>query len=86
MSTKTIPFKQPGALPKPAADAWVGVSETIPVKEPKLEGPTKRLTVDIPEDLHRRIKVDCAGKGIQISDVIRELLADAFPTPDGIAK
>ncbi|KUO56867.1 MAG: hypothetical protein APF80_13445 [Alphaproteobacteria bacterium BRH_c36] len=85
MSTKTVAFKQPTALPKPA-DAWVGTSQPVPLKEPKLEGPTKRLTVDIPEELHRRIKVDCAGKGIQISDVVRDLLASAFPGSDAALK
>lgn len=60
MSTKTIPFKQPAALPKPA-EAWVGTAETA-VKASKPDLPTKRLTVDVPEDLHRRIKVQCAMK------------------------
>lgn len=79
MSTKTIAFKTPVPLPKPA-EAWVGAQEVSPEpKANKVEGPTKRLTVDIPEDLHRRIKVDCAGQGTQISDVIRELLTKEFP-------
>lgn len=78
MSTKTIPFKQPMALPKPA-EAWVGTVTEAP-KVAKVEGPTKRLTVDIPEDLHRRIKVQCAMKDIQISDVVRDILVKEFPT------
>lgn len=77
MSTKTIAFKQPTSLPLPAAEAWVATAE--PVKPAKPDVPTKRLTVDVPEDLHRRIKVDCAGKGVQISDVVRDILAKEFP-------
>jgi len=78
MTTKTVPFRTPTQLPK--LDDWVGVQQALP--EPKVakpEGPTKRLTVDIPEDLHRRIKVHCAGQGTQISDIVRELLAKEFP-------
>lgn len=79
MSTKTIPFKTPTGLPKPAED-WVGAPpETSSPKPPKLQGPSKRLTVDIPEDLHRRIKIHCAGEGVQISDVVRDLLIEQFP-------
>ena len=77
MSTNTIPFRQPTTLTKPAED-WVGVAPAI-VKLAKPDSPTKRLTVDIPEDLHRRIKVHCAGKGMQISDIVRDLLAKEFP-------
>ncbi len=77
MSTKTIPFKQPVTLPKPA-EAWVG-TPAEEVKPAKVEGPTKRLTVDIPEELHRRIKVQCAMKDIQISDVVRDILVKEFP-------
>lgn len=78
MSSKTIPFKQPVTLPKPA-EAWVGnvAGTEKPAAKPDL--PTKRLTVDVPEDLHRRIKVQCAMKDTQISDVVRDILAKEFP-------
>ncbi len=80
MTSKTIPFKQPTGFSRPAED-WVGatLAAAPPVVAAKPELPTKRLTVDIPEDLHRRIKVDCAGKGTQISDVVRELLTKEYP-------
>jgi len=52
--------------PTPAADAWVE-SRGKPVK-------LKRLTIDIPADLHRRLKADCAGRDIAMADVIREML------------
>ena len=79
MSTKTIAFKQPTNMPLPAAEAWVGTPEAVKTVQPDV--PTKRLTVDVPEDLHRRIKVDCARNGVQISDVVRDLLAKEFPAP-----
>ena len=82
MTSKTIPFKPMPQLPSPAAENWVGAPAVASAPEPapaKLEGPTKRLTVDIPEDLHRRLKVKCAADGEQMSDVIRDLLLKEYP-------
>ena len=40
----------------------------------------KRLTLDIPENLHRRIKAQCAMKNTKMVDEIRLLLEEKFPT------
>ena len=71
MSSKTIPFKQPLPLPKPA-EAWV---EGATVTPPKLDGPTKRLTVDISEEMHTRLKLHCVRRKTLIADWLRELIA-----------
>jgi hypothetical protein len=42
---------------------------------------TKRLTVDIALSLHQRFKSQCALQGLQMADVVRELLEKRFP-PD----
>ena len=79
MSSKTVAFKNPTLLTKPAED-WVGApGEGSAPKPVKHVGPTKRLTVDIPEDLHRRIKVSCAMNDKQITDVVHDILAKEFP-------
>ncbi|ACS51661.1 MULTISPECIES: plasmid partition protein ParG [Bartonella] len=54
------------------ADAWVG--------SPKgsMSGGMKRLTIDIPESLHRLIKVSCASRGTKIADEVRELLSQKY--------
>jgi len=39
----------------------------------------KRLTIDVPENLHRRIKMTCAGKGAKMANEIREILEKEFP-------
>ena len=39
----------------------------------------KRLTIDIPEPLHRRIKVACARRGAKMADEIRCLLEERYP-------
>lgn len=38
----------------------------------------KRLTIDVSEDLHRRIKVGCASRGVRMADEIRGLLEQEF--------
>ena len=60
-----------------AAEAWVAKAHAAPAAA----GPAsmKRLTIDVPEDLHTRIKVQCAQKGVKMADVIRSLLAEHFP-------
>jgi hypothetical protein len=39
----------------------------------------KRMTFDISESLHRRIKSQCAIKGVKMADEIRDLLERNFP-------
>ena len=75
MTSKTIAFKQPAALSRPAED-WVG-ARAAPAAAPA--GPTKRLTVDVPAELHKRLKVHCANSERQISDIVRELLEREYP-------
>jgi hypothetical protein len=40
-----------------------------------------RLTIEVPVDLHTRIKVECARRRAKMTDVIRELLEQEFPKP-----
>lgn len=54
-----------------ATNDWVKNRNTEEVK-------MKRLTVDVTEDLHRRIKSDCAGRGLKMADEIRALLEQHF--------
>jgi len=77
--SKTVAIKQPTLISRPA-EAWI---DGAPAPRSS-QGPTKRLTVDIPEPLHRRIKADCGRDGLLIADVVRELLAEKFPA--GAAK
>lgn len=38
----------------------------------------KRLTIDVPESLHSRIKATCAMRGVKMNEAIRELLESHF--------
>jgi hypothetical protein len=40
--------------------------------------PMKRLTIDIPLSLHKRVKSQCALKGEKMAEVVRELLEKRF--------
>ncbi len=69
--SKSISFDRPTKQPTP--ESWV-LANPIPAGMP-----TKRLTVDVPEPLHHRIKVQCAMQGVNMADVVRELLEQRFP-------
>jgi hypothetical protein len=48
-------------------------------RDPRLQPPaTKRLSIDIPAELHTRIKVICARRGTKIADEVRALLDKEF--------
>ena len=50
------------------------------VESGKTEGVVmKRFTIDVPEDLHRRIKLQCTARGLKMADEIRALLDKQFP-------
>jgi len=36
----------------------------------------QRFTIDLPEELHHRLKIHCAEQKINMADVIRKLVAD----------
>ncbi|EJF84981.1 hypothetical protein [Bartonella rattimassiliensis] len=54
------------------ADAWVESQKGC------MNESMKRLTIDIPENLHRLIKVSCASRGTKIADEVRELLSQKY--------
>ena len=75
MSTKKVSIgAKPTSKPVPAAaDAWV--ESRAPAEGPE---PMKRLTIDVPESLHRAIKMQCAARGTKMADEIRELLMQKY--------
>ncbi len=40
----------------------------------------KRLTIDVPADLHATVKSECARRGIKMADAIRRILETEFRT------
>lgn len=80
--SKSVSFARPARAVQPGADAWVsgaGEEVIVPAKPPEVPIPMKRLTLDIPEELHRRVKAGCATRGEKIAEVVRRYLDAEFP-------
>lgn len=70
---------KPVTSASPNVDQWVETRslETETVSEdpkPKM----KRLTLDIPEALHRAIKMKSVEQGVPMADLLRELLENNY--------
>ena len=81
--SKSVAFNRPAKKAQPDPDQWVsGAGAESPAAMPKpakVTVPMKRLTLDIPEELHRRVKSGCANRGEKIADVVRRYLDAEFP-------
>lgn len=77
-----VPAKPQSANPPASAAEWIGRQETPPTpstEEANAE-PLVRLTFDIPESLHRRIKMAHAQKGIKrMATELRRILEEHYP-------
>lgn len=65
-----------------AVEQWVESREPLsrPVAtEAATAEAMKRLTIDLPESLHKRVKAGCAVRGVKMADEIRRLLEEHFP-------
>jgi hypothetical protein len=79
---KTVSF---GGRPQ-SAKLPATVDDWVSDREASSREATKRLTIDVPVSLHRRVKSQCALKNLVMADVMRELLERRFPaTSDGKA-
>lgn len=76
MSKKVSFGSRPTGGGKPAdADSWVAnreAGEGAIVAKP----PMKRLTIDLPADVHARLKAQCAMRGVKMVDEIRAILEE----------
>ncbi len=67
--------KRPTDPHQPATD----VDKWVEDRTPSPQEPTKRLTVDVPISLHRRIKSQCALQNLVMAEEIRAMLEERFP-------
>jgi predicted DNA binding CopG/RHH family protein len=75
MSKKILFMEKPNRSKSlQSADQWVE-SRTTQLQE---QLRMKRLTLDISEHLHSRIKSSCAKRGLKMVDEIRTLLESSF--------
>lgn len=72
MTGKRVAFgSKPQNTHATTPDDWVVSRITL---EPVVEVKMKRLTLDVSEELHRKIKAACASRGAKMADEIRALL------------
>jgi ParG len=71
MKKVSIGAKPQGTGNHQSSDQWVAARLA--------SEPIKRLTIDIPLTLHKRIKSQCAMRGENMADEIRKLLEKQFP-------
>ena len=62
-----------------SAEDWAGLGADG--REPA--EPMKRFIIDVPVELHRRVKAACAARGLKVSSVLRDLLEREFPDTSG---
>lgn len=84
MAGKKVSFsRKPGAVEKPVdVEEWVTSREALveaeqplaPVKPEKI----KRLTLDIPESLHKAIKLKATNEGVTMVELLRALLEEHY--------
>jgi hypothetical protein len=67
--------KPAGSTARLSPDEWIGDKDA--------GQPMKRLTIDVPLGLHKRIKTQCANRGTKMADALRELLEKQFPEESG---
>lgn len=83
MKKVTFGARPPAATKLANPDDWVAnTPETQAVPNSPPGAPPekiKRLTIDIPLSLHRRVKTGCAREELVIADVVREFLDQRFP-------
>jgi hypothetical protein len=62
-----------------APDIWIKAAENPRGRKADTMAYTARLTIDVTPDLRGRIKVTAFQRGQTVADMLRELLAGAFP-------
>jgi len=67
-----------GTKPTNKAENSQKIDEWVDNKVSSDDKKMKRLTIDIPENLHREIKSQCAKRGVKIADEIREMLLKKY--------
>ncbi len=86
MSGKKVSFAKP--RPPATSDDWVsGAAQPGAIASPATTEPAKAagtaqmepFTIDVPVELHRRTKAQCAMQGQKMANVLREILEREFP-------
>lgn len=85
MKKVTFGARPPAATKLANPDDWVANTPEAQVAPTAPPEKIKRLTIDIPLSLHRRVKTGCAREELVIADVVREFLDQRFPADPNAA-
>jgi hypothetical protein len=68
-----------------AADQWVNgdTTQAIATAGQGTVEVTKRITIDIPERLHRRVMTDCAINGVKLTTILRQMIEERWSAKAG---
>ncbi len=64
-------------------DGWIAAGDARPARDSATATNSARLTIDITPELRGRIKIAAFGRGITVTDMLRDLLAREFPDIGG---
>ena len=79
VESREAPEEEIGKQSAPAAQQKSEVkAKSKESKKPEAQGAMKRLTLDIPESLHRRIKGKAVMEGVTMVNMLRELLEENY--------
>ena len=68
--------------PEPASEAPLATAPEPAIPQSSIEGvKMKRLTLDIPETLHRSIKLQAVTQSVSMVDLLRTLLEKEYGNP-----
>ena len=82
MSSKRVAIGlKPGA--SRSVDEWVGAQTAPTATVAAAPVSLKRLTIDIPEELHRRLKIKAAEEGVRMADLVRDWIEAGCGTGRG---
>lgn len=78
MNGQVKPDRRFAARPR-GAEAWVSDGDGERTLSPPRSANTARLTIDVTPELRKRIKLAALQRGITLADLLRAMLAEAFP-------
>ncbi len=81
MSGPVKPPRRFVARPR-GVEAWVSAGEGERTTSPSRSANTARLTIDGTPELRKRLKLAALQRGLTLADLVRAMLAEAFPAED----
>jgi predicted DNA binding CopG/RHH family protein len=81
MNRKAISFKisNPEGWETRQANSAAAESREVAMVAMLSQPAMRRFTIDVSDELHKRIKAQCALRGVKMANVLREILEREFP-------